>query len=397
LALKSKQVQKFPNSNNDGIPLGSLVENFDSKRIPISQLERKNGIIPYYGASGIIDHIDDYILNGEYLLVSEDGENLRSRNNPIAFLTEGKFWPNNHIHVLKANEKSTNHFLVNVLNYIKIDGYLTGTAQPKLNRKNLDLILIPNFSLEEQTKIGNIIHNLTKTIDNLQNQNYTLEQTAQAIFQSWFLDFDGVTEWDDSELGKIPKGWSVKNLDEIGTVITGKTPSTKEKENFGIDYPFITIPDMQNSVWITKTERYLSEHAKTKIQKYLLPMNSICVSCIATPGLVSLTTQNSFTNQQINSIICNDGISPFFIYQSMKLEKDKIIRLASGGTATLNLNKGDFSLINILLPTQIKLDDFHNFVSPIFKTIKNNLININSLTKTRDTLLPKLMSGEIRV
>ena len=198
-------------------------------------------------------------------------------------------------------------------------------------------------------------------------------------------------------MGQIPKGWSVDTLDSIGKIITGKTPSTKEKDNFGNDYPFVTIPDMQNSIWAVKIERYISEKGKTKIQKYLLPENSVCVSCIATPGLVTLTIQNSFTNQQINAIICKQGISPFFIFLTMKMQKEHIIALGSGGTATLNLNKTNFSLIKIVLPPSNLINDFHNLTSSMFETIKRNSFMIVSLTKIRDTLLPKLMSGEIRV
>ncbi len=183
----------------------------------------------------------------------------------------------------------------------------------------------------------------------------------------------------------------------LGNIITGKTPSTRERSNFGVDYPFITIPDMQNSIWVVKTERGISEHGKTKIYNHLLPINSVCVSCIGTPGLIILTTQKSFTNQQINSIICNDEISPFFVYQIMKIHKNQIIRLASGGTAVPNLNKGDFSLIRIILPFIKIINNFHNLSSPIFEKIRNNSMNIIYLQKIRDTLLPKLMSGEIRV
>ncbi len=273
-----------------------------------------------------------------------------------------------------------------------------GTHVDHLNMKdirNLNIKIIHSY--DEQKVIGDILFNLNSKIYSIENQNKILEQIIQTIFKSWFIDFDGITEFDDSELGKIPKGWKIEKLSSLGTIITGKTPPTKEKDNFGEDYPFITIPDMQNYIWIIKTERSISEKAKIKIKNHLLPKNSVCVSCIATPGLVSLTTQNSFTNQQINSIVCNEDISPFFIFQTMNFKKEHIIRLASGGTATLNLNKGDFSLIKIILPPIKIIKKFHDLFLSIFETIKKNYLMIDRLIETRDTLLPKLISGEIRL
>src|SRR3989344_839765 len=103
---------QIPN-NWQKVKLGEIAENFDSKRIPLSSVERlkRKGNIPYYGASGIIDYVDNYLLDGEYLLVSEDGENLKSRKTPIAFLTKGKFWVNNHAHIIKSKNDFDNKLI----------------------------------------------------------------------------------------------------------------------------------------------------------------------------------------------------------------------------------------------------------------------------------------------
>lgn len=132
---------------------GTLIELHDSKRIPLSQLqrdERRNGkLYPYYGASGVIDQINDYIFYGEYLLLSEDGENIRTRKTPIAFEATGKFWVNNHAHVMKAKAPYTNGFLRILLESENLDQIITGAVQPKINQANLVSLAIPNFPEEK--------------------------------------------------------------------------------------------------------------------------------------------------------------------------------------------------------------------------------------------------------
>jgi restriction endonuclease S subunit len=133
--------------------LGGICKNLDSQRKPVTASDRTSGIYPYFGASGIVDYVDDYIFDGEYLLVSEDGANLRARVTPIAFSVSGKIWVNNHAHILQFEEKATQMFVELYLNSINIDNYVTGAAQPKLNQASLNSIVIPLPPLEEQKQI----------------------------------------------------------------------------------------------------------------------------------------------------------------------------------------------------------------------------------------------------
>jgi len=180
-------------------------------------------------------------------------------------------------------------------------------------------------------------------------------------------------------------------------IICGKTPSTSVEEYYGNEIPFITIPDMHNSIAIVTTERMLSSHGAISQNRKMLPRHSICVSCIATPGLVAVTTSPSQTNQQINSIICNDNISPFYMYYLMKSLSDTIINLGSGGSATLNLNKAQFSQIEIDIVPNDKMTCFEKNMNPILEMIESNLRMNSKLSKLKEFLLPKLMSGEIDV
>ncbi len=145
--------------------LGEIVENLDSKRVPITSNQREKGNIPYYGASGIIDLVKGYIYNETLLCISEDGANLIDRNYPIAFTISGKTWVNNHAHVLKFKNKSTQLLVEKYINSISIEDFLTGMAQPKLNRGKLDIIPIPlPKNPNEQEKIASCLSSLDDLI-----------------------------------------------------------------------------------------------------------------------------------------------------------------------------------------------------------------------------------------
>jgi type I restriction enzyme S subunit len=242
-----------------------------------------------------------------------------------------------------------------------------------------DLPLLP-----EQQAIAEVLSSLDDKIDLLHRQNQTLEALAETLFRQWFIE-------------EADPAWEEKPLSFFGQIICGKTPSKTEPEYFGGDIPFIKIPDMHNKIYIDKTTDSLSKKGKASQLNKTIPAGSICVSCIATVGLVAITMKDSQTNQQINSIVPNNDIFTVYLYFSMRNLKGELEAMASGGTATPNLNTGDFSRIHIVLPEEQKLKFFQKQSEPMFGKIKENQQQIQKLEKTRDELLPKLMSGEVRV
>ena len=153
--------------------IDKISTNLDSKRIPITKSDRKSGEYPYYGASGIVDYVADYIFDGDTLLVSEDGANLLARSTPIAFSVSGKYWVNNHAHILKFEHMATQRFVEFYFASIRLDEYITGAAQPKLNQKALNSIPIPiPVSVAEQATI-------VERIESLQEETQRLESLYQ--------------------------------------------------------------------------------------------------------------------------------------------------------------------------------------------------------------------------
>ena len=338
--------------------------------------------------------------------------------------------------------------LLNERNNLVKQGTGTVFINLKTNILRNHIVKIP--SIEEQNKIVSILNGIEDKIHLNTQINQTLEQIAQVLFKSWFVDFDPVRakaqalsdglSLEQAELAamqaisgktpeeltalsqtqpdryaelaetakvfpcemvevdgvEVPKGWNLKALSDLGQIICGKTPSKSNKEFYGNDVPFIKIPDMHNQVIITQTTDNLSVAGANSQSKKYIPPKSICVSCIATVGLVSMTSKPSHTNQQINSIIPNDEQISEFLYLSLKQSSmTKYLKdLASGGSATLNLNTSTFSKIEIMTPSKEIIDIFHNKVVYAFEKVLSNSIENKRLAEIRDLLLPNLLNGE---
>ncbi|MFC4271838.1 restriction endonuclease subunit S [Sneathiella chungangensis] len=170
--------------------LSDICQNLDSKRIPITKSQRESGIIPYYGASGIVDYVAGYIFNESLLLVSEDGANLLARTYPIAFSISGKTWVNNHAHVLRFDNLSSQKFVEFYLNSISLKPYVSGMAQPKLNQKSLNEIPIPYPDINMQAKIVEDLERLsfeTQLLKSTYQQKLeALNELKQSILQKAF-------------------------------------------------------------------------------------------------------------------------------------------------------------------------------------------------------------------
>ncbi len=310
---------------------------------------------------------------------------------------------NQHVAIIRGdNSVVLNEFILYALQYKK--QYLLSISQGGGTRNALTKKMIEDFminlpSLPTQQKIANILSSLDDKIEVNRRINEQLEELAEALFKSWFVDFEPFKdgEFVDSELGMIPKGWKVVEIQDFGNIICGKTPSKDNKDYYGGDIPFIKIPDMHNNIFVKHTEDWLSEEGNLSQIKKRIPPYSICVSCIATVGLVIMNTTYAHTNQQINTIIPNNEYERYYLFEQLKSMKEYIQNLGRGGTATLNVNTKTFSKIKVLRPFDTILENYDSIVSGIFEKIELNQQEIHHLTTLRDTLLPKLMSGEIDV
>lgn len=189
--VKARFVEMFgePMSNPMGwkrVRFDSISENLDSKRVPVTESDRKDGIYPYYGASGIVDWINDYIFDEDILLVSEDGANLLMRSTPIAFSVSGKSWVNNHAHVVRFHDFATQKFIEVYFSLIDISEYITGTAQPKLNQAKLNAMLFCWPPLALQNQFATFVERVYRQKQTVQQSLERLELMKKALMQEYF-------------------------------------------------------------------------------------------------------------------------------------------------------------------------------------------------------------------
>ena len=364
--------------------LGNIAEILDFKRKPLSSMERskRKGKYPYYGASGVIDFIDGYIFDGEYVLISEDGENLRSRQTPIAFLANGQFWVNNHAHIVKSDYLH-NRLICYCLENMDLNPYLTGAVQPKLNQDALNNIpfFLPE-SLQERQEIVIIISSLDDKIDLLHRENATLEAMAETLFRQWFIE--EAKEDDMCLLGEVIKTTS------------GGTPSRKNEEYYcNGNIEWVKSKELHHS-YILDTEEKITIEAVHNSSAKLLPENSILIAMYgATVGEYGIIAKSMTCNQAICALIPNEKYPYTYLYLWAKFMQDEFINLACGA-AQQNISQ---ELIKQqYVSDDIKLiSDFHILVNPYMEKMKVNQEQIQTLIQTRDGLFPKLMSGEVKI
>ncbi|EME5381559.1 restriction endonuclease subunit S [Enterococcus faecium] len=311
--------------------LGELTESFDGKRVPIDSDLRISGKYPYYGATGIIDYVDDYIFNGEYVLLAEDGANIIMRNYPVAYLTQGKFWLNNHAHIMRMRNGS-NYFLVQVLEKIDYKKYNTGTAQPKLNSKIVKNIELKIPHIEEQQQIGNFFKQLDDIIALHQRKLDLLKETKKGFLQKMFpkngakvpeIRFPGFAEdWEERKLSDIAD----KAVDN-----RGKTPTISEDGN----HPLLEVASLGNGAPdYSKVTKYLSDETFMAELRAYIKEGDILFSTVGSIGLVSLmdTNENAAIAQNIVAFRANEKYDSKFLYAmlSTKDNQHKAQRIVMG-------------------------------------------------------------------
>lgn len=274
---------------------------------------------------------------------------------------------------------------------------MSGTSgRQRVEKSALEELEIQVPDLTTQKEITQILSSLDDKIELLQQMNQTLENIAQTIFKEWFVDFN-FPGFDGELVDGLPKGWKECILKDFGKIVCGKTPSKAIDEYFGGEYMFIKIPDMHNTVFVTNTNDTLTQEGINSQSNKTLPAFSICISSIATVGLVCLNPKPCQTNQQINAIVPKDSFLKYYLYFLASSMKETFVSTASGGTATLNMNTSQFSNLSAIYPHNDILIEFDEKVSPLMEKILENQYQIQTLTQTRDTLLPELMSGNLEI
>lgn len=338
--------------------------------------------------------LEKFLIKKDDILIALTGNHPQAQTQVVGAVSKYKLDAfallNQRVAKVETKSSVCHNFIYYFFKYNGTHEKLANQSSGSANQANITKTDIENLeislpSLAVQKEIAGILSSFDDKIDLLHRQNTTLESLAKILFHHHFITNPNRNKW---QIGK---------LSDYGKIICGKTPSKSKKEFFNGWIPFIKIPDMHNNVFVFEAEDSLSELGKKSQQNKTLPPKSIMVSCIATVGLVSMNAFESQTNQQINSIVANKEFYRYFLFCYFRNLYDELQLMASGGTATLNLNTTDFSKIDIFCPTDECLIDFHNVVVPLFDKIYQNSKQIKILNRMRDIMLPKLLNREIKV
>ena len=405
---------EWTTSRFDGLSI-----NFDGKRRPVKGSDRRPGPYPYYGASGVVDHIDDYIFDGDYLLVAEDGENLRTRQTPMAFFARGKFWVNNHAHIVTGNERADTRFLMYALRHVDIDAYLTGAVMPKLTQGNLNRIEVSHPLLPEQRAIAGVLGALDDKIEQNRRTARALDRLARAIFRAWFVGFEplkakigGATSFPsmrqavfdalpsrfvDSEIGPVPEGWKVGGIPSIATL---SKVQVNPQEHADEVFDHFSIPAFDAGV------RAVVEFGEAiKSNKFLVAEGCVLLSKL-NPRIARIWLPPSpRERQQITSteflvFVPRSAFDRHYLYCQFQQSsfREELAQSASGTSNSHQRVRPDDVLHKaVIVPPSPVRKGFADIADPLFALLAANHAESATLAEVRDYLLPTLFSGQVRV
>jgi len=405
-------------------PLGEVVTNHDSRRIPLSGRERetRRGPYPYYGASGIIDFVDEPIFSGLHLLIGEDGSVARDDDGtPFAQLADGEFWVNNHAHVLRGETDADTRYVYYALSTTNVRPWVTGAVQPKLNQRNMNQIPIPYPSEDSRHAIVRVLGALDDKIEQNRRTARALERLARAIFRAWFVDFEPVkakaagatsfpsmpqqvfdalpTRFVDSDIGPVPERWEVKAIGDVVTAKGGGTPSTKNPEYWdGGVHCWATPKDMSRLTHpvLLDTDRRITDAGVNNISSGILPVGTVLMSSRAPVGYLAIAGVPTAINQGFIAMVCDGPLPPTFVLNWAFTSMEAIKGHASGTTFP-EISKKNFRPLPIVVPTGELIAAYQQTADPLFDLLTACVKENVQLAEMRDYLLPRLLSGSVRV
>lgn len=372
----------FINGNN--LNCGKIIIKDDTKRVGIDEFVK-----------------NQKELNEQTLLVSINGTigNVAKYNNEPCILGKSACY----INVIKEVDKEFIYYVLTSANFKRnITNEATGTTIKNVSLKQMReyKFNIP-CNIADQRRIASILSSLDRKIELNNKINADLEEMAQAIFKNWFVDFEPFKDgkFVDSELGMIPEGWKVGRADDYYQINIGKTPPRKEHKWFSTnpaDKIWVSIANMGNSgIFISDSSEYLTQEAVDSHNIIMVPRNTILLSFKLTVGRVAIADKELTTNEAIARFILSDDKYMEYLY--LYLKKFDYNSLGSTSSIATAVNSKTIKGMQMLQPSDKVIDAFHIQVNPIFEKIRSLTKENSRLSLLRDTLLPRLMSGELEV
>lgn len=369
----------FINGNN--LNCGKIIIKDDTKRVGIEEFVK-----------------NQKELNEQTILISINGTigNVAKYNNEPCILGKSACY----INVVKEVDKEFIYYVLTSANFKRnITNEATGTTIKNVSLKQMReyKFNIP-CNISDQRRIASILSSLDRKIELNNKINADLEEMAQAIFKNWFVDFEPFKDgkFVDSELGMIPEGWKVGTLGEFCKCLLGGTPSRSKEEYWNGEVNWINSGEI-NKFRILEASEKITELGLAKSATKLLPKKTTVLAITgATLGQVSLLEIDTCANQSVIGVLENTEVPYEYIYPFIKDRIEMLIQHQTGG-AQQHINKDNVESLIFLLPAINVLEDYISLVSPMYKRIESQCFENLYLSTLRDTLLPRLMSGELEV
>ena len=354
-----------------------------------------DGNYPAYGSGGVMRMVERPIYDKPSILIPRKG----SLNNFI--YTEKPFWTVDTMFWTIIDTKLVlPHYLYYTIKDVDFASLNVGSAVPSLTCPIIEAIEVSIPSIETQKMILNCIEPLDSKIELNNRINHNLEEQAQALYKSWFVDFEPFKDgkFIESELGMIPEGWSTSTIQALSDrIASGGTPKSTDASFYDGPVKWFTTKELKDG-FLFDSEKHISKIAVESSAAKVFPMGTVLMAIYASPtvGRLGILTSDSTFNQASVAILPKHNIGSEYIFLHLLSERDRLNNLASGA-AQQNLNVGIVKNYPVLYPTLDVLISFNNIIKQIFSEIRNNSSENCRLTKMRDSLLSKLMSGELKI
>ena len=359
-------------------PLGNVLDFYDHQRVPLSSLERdtRQGEYRYYGAQGVIDHIDAYIFDGQFILIAEDGANLVTRNEPVAFLVDGQFWVNNHAHVVRGKPGVADDFYITaLLNSLNIAGFITGVAQPKLSQQNLKQIKVSLPEYPTQREIADVISAYDELMENNRRRMGLLEESARLLYQEWFVRLRFPGHEHARLTDGIPEGWERVPFEDALVLQRGfDLPEREWQEG---DFP------------ICGSTGIIGHHKEPKVKG-----PGVFTGRSGSLGVVNYVEDAYWPHNTALWVREFKTVTPLF---ALFLLREMNLEQYNGGVSVPTLDRKAVHRVPVLIPPRKFITLFDELLTPMFAQLRNLRQQNQKLRAARDLLLPRLMSGEIAV
>ena len=340
-------------------------------------------------------------LYGDEIIISNVGANVGTVFKCPHLEYRMSLAPNSIMVKFKGNNDFYYYWLKSHFGQHMLQSIVTGSAQPKFNKTNFKDLQIPVPPLDEQESIASILKSLDDKIEVNRRINDNLEQQAQALFKSWFVDFKPFRglPFVESELGMIPSTWSIQTANDVFEINIGKTPPRKEQEWFSDsneDNVWVSIADMGScGMFISDSSEYLTDEAIDRFNIIMVERNTVLLSFKLTVGRVAIADNRLTTNEAIARFILPTYYYREFLY--LYLKQYKYENLGNTSSIATAVNSKTIKGMKLLMPPTSVISDFSKITKPLFEEIRYTIQESRRLASLRDTLLPRLMSGEIKV